>query len=178
MDCGPGGSQSPRQRGSNENTNGLLREYFPKGTDLNAHSPDAIAAVAATLNARRRKRWAGRHRLRRLTSASHRSTNTTLRRPVVSAQPTSIDFTGVLKREEIAISMDGRGCWRDNVFVERLWRSVKYEEVYLQDYVSVPETRAGTGCCFAFYNGVRPRSSHGCRTPDQIYINQPLLAAA
>lgn len=94
------------------------------------------------------------------------------------SQFTSIAFTDVLKREEIAISMDGKGCWRDNVFVERLWRSVKYEEVYLNAYASVPEARAGIGRYFEFYNGVRPHSSLGCRTPDAIYFNQPLLAAA
>ena len=101
-----------------------------------------------------------------------------LRRPVESAQFTSVDFTGILKREEIAISMDGKGCWRDNVFVERLWRSVKYEEVYLHAYASVLEARAGIGRYFDFYNRVRPHSSLGCRTPDEIYFNQPLLAAA
>jgi len=94
------------------------------------------------------------------------------------SQFTSTDFTAVLKREEIAISMDGRGCWRDNVFVERLWRSVKYEEVYLHAYASVPEARAGIGRYLEFYNAVRPHSSLGCRTPDAIYFNQPLLAAA
>jgi putative transposase len=94
------------------------------------------------------------------------------------SQFTSTDFTSVLKREEIAISMDGKGCWRDNVFVERLWRSVKYEEVYLHAYASVPEARVGIGRYFEFYNGVRPHSSLGCRTPDAIYFNQPLLAAA
>ncbi len=94
------------------------------------------------------------------------------------SQFTSIDFTGILKREEIAISMDGRGCWRDNVFVERLWRSVKYEEVYLHAYASVPEARAGIGRYFNFYNSGRPHSSLGCRTPDEVYFHQPLLAAA
>jgi len=94
------------------------------------------------------------------------------------SQFTSTDFTGVLKREEIAISMDGRGCWRDNVFVERLWRSVKYEEVYLHAYASVPEARIGIGRYFGFYNSVRPHSSLGCRTPDEVYFHQPLLAAA
>ena len=94
------------------------------------------------------------------------------------SQFTSVAFTDVLKREKIAISMDGKGCWRDNVFVERLWRSVKYEEVYLHAYRSVPEARAGIGRYFAFYNGVRPHSSLGCRTPDAIYFAQPLLAAA
>jgi len=94
------------------------------------------------------------------------------------SQFTSAAFTGVLEREEIAISMDGRGCWRDNVFVERLWRSVKYEEVYLHAYASVPEARAGIGRYFDFYNAIRPHSSLGGRTPDQVYFDWPLLAAA
>ena len=94
------------------------------------------------------------------------------------SQFTSIEFIKVLKAAEIAISMDGKGCWRDNVFVERLWRSVKYEEVYLNAYASVPEARAGIGRYIAFYNTVRPHSALGGRTPDQIYFNQPLLAAA
>uniref|UniRef100_UPI001F5A03E8 integrase core domain-containing protein n=1 Tax=Sphingomonas sp. CROZ-RG-20F-R02-07 TaxID=2914832 RepID=UPI001F5A03E8 len=93
-------------------------------------------------------------------------------------QFTSTAFTAVLHREKIAISMDGKGCWRDNVFVERLWRSVKYEEVYLHAYASVPEARAGIGRYVGFYNAVRPHSALGGRTPDQIYFNQPLLAAA
>jgi putative transposase len=74
--------------------------------------------------------------------------------------------------------MDGKGCWRDNVFVERLWRSVKYGEVYLHAYASVPEPRAGIGRYFAFYNSVRPHSALGARTPDQVYFGEPLLAAA
>lgn len=94
------------------------------------------------------------------------------------SQFTSTAFTAVLLRQKIAISMDGKGCWRDNVFVERLWRSVKYEEVYLNAYASVPEARAGIGRYIAFYNTVRPHSALGGRTPDQIYFNQPLLAAA
>jgi putative transposase len=94
------------------------------------------------------------------------------------SQFTSIAFTGVLEREQIAISMDGRGCWRDNVFVERLWRSVKYEEVYLHAYGSVPEARAGIARYFDFYNAIRPHSSLGGRTPDNVYFDQPLLAAA
>ncbi len=94
------------------------------------------------------------------------------------SQFTSSAFTAVLHREKIAISMDGKGCWRDNVFVERLWRSVKYEEVYLHAYASVPEARAGIGRYIAFYNAVRPHSALGARTPDQLYFDQPLLAAA
>ncbi len=94
------------------------------------------------------------------------------------SQFTSAAFTAVLHREKIAISMDGKGCWRDNVFVECLWRSVKYEEVYLHAYASVPEARAGIGRYLAFYNAVRPHSALGGRTPDQMYFQQPLLAAA
>ncbi len=94
------------------------------------------------------------------------------------SQFTSTAFTAVLLREKIAISMDGKGCWRDNVFVERFWRSVKYEEVYLNAYASVLEARAGIGRYIAFYNAVRPHSALGGRMPDQIYFHQPLLAAA
>ena len=86
------------------------------------------------------------------------------------SQFTSTAFTAVLHREKIAISMDGKGCWRDNVFVERLWRSVKYEEVYLHAYASVPEARAGIGRYITFYNAVRPHSALGGRTPDQVYF--------
>jgi putative transposase len=96
-----------------------------------------------------------------------------LRRPVESAQFTSIDFIKVLKEAGIAISMDGKGAWRDNVFVERLWRSVKYEEVYLRAYGSVSEARASIGRYLGFYNGTRPHSSLGGQTPDQAYLNQP-----
>ena len=79
----------------------------------------------------------------------------------------------------IAISMDGRGAWRDNVFVERLWRSVKYEEVYLRAYDSVVEARASIGRYFDFYNRKRPHSSLDARTPDQAYFDAlPLEAAA
>ena len=89
------------------------------------------------------------------------------------SQFTSLDFTQVLKDAEIAISMDGRGAWRDNVFVERLWRSVKYEEVYLRAYASVPEARASIGRYFGFYNATRSHSSLGGQTPDQAYFNRP-----
>ena len=75
--------------------------------------------------------------------------------------------------------MDGRGASRDNVFVERLWRSVKYEEVYLRAYDSVAEARASIGRYMAFYNGRRPHSSLNARTPDDAYFNYvPLRATA
>ena len=95
------------------------------------------------------------------------------------SQFTSLPFTGLLLKRGIAISMNGRGAWRDNVFVERLWRSVKYEEVYLRAYESVAEARALIGRYIAFYNGRRPHSSLDARTPDQAYFNHvPLSAAA
>ncbi|CAN7550912.1 IS3 family transposase [Pararhizobium sp. LjRoot238] len=96
------------------------------------------------------------------------------------SQFTSIDFTAVLKKAEIDISMDGRGAWRDNVFVERLWRSIKYEEVYLHAYKTVPEARIGIGRYLTFYNTRRPHSSLDRQTPDQAYFNAltPIKAAA
>jgi len=88
-------------------------------------------------------------------------------------------FTGVLIRNEIAISMDGKGAWRDNVFVERFWRSVKYEEVYLHAYDDVPEARASIGRYLEFYNTRRPHTALDRRTPDQAYFDPlPLRMAA
>ena len=87
------------------------------------------------------------------------------------SQFTSLAFTELLKRHEIAISMDGKGAWRDNVFVERLWRTIKYEEVYLRAYASVPEARASLGRYIeGFYNTLRPHSSLDGQTPDEAYL--------
>ena len=95
------------------------------------------------------------------------------------SQFTSQAFTGVLANNDVAISMDGKGAWRDNVFVERLWRSVKYEEVYLHAYDSVSEARASIGRYLDFYNRRRPHSSLDDATPDQAYFNPlPLRVAA
>jgi len=74
--------------------------------------------------------------------------------------------------------MDGKGRWADNVFVERLWRSLKYEHVYLHAYESVAEARAKIGRYFAFYNSQRPHSSLGAQTPDQVYFHRPPEALA
>ena len=92
------------------------------------------------------------------------------------SQFTSAAFTGLLLENAIAISMDGRGSWRDNVFVERLWRSVKYEEVYLRAYDSVGEARASLGRYLDFYNRKRPHSSLDARTPDRAYFDAPAAA--
>ena len=89
------------------------------------------------------------------------------------SQFTGAAFTGALIKNGIAISMDGKGAWRDNVFVERLWRSVKYEEVYLKAYDSVSEARASIGRYLDFYNSRRPHTGLDRRTPDQAYFNQP-----
>ncbi len=94
------------------------------------------------------------------------------------SQFTSVDFTGVLLENGVAISMDGKGSWRDNVFVERLWRSVKYEEVYLHAYDSVAEARASIGRYLGFYNTGRPHSSLDRRTPDEAYFEPSPLAVA
>lgn len=95
------------------------------------------------------------------------------------SQFTSTAFTGLLQEKGIRISMDGKGCWRDNVFVERLWRSVKYEEVYLRAYASVSEARAGLARYFVFYNTQRPHSSLEAKTPDEFYCDAlPLPLAA
>ena len=88
-------------------------------------------------------------------------------------------FTGVLASNAVAISMDGKGAWRDNVFVERLWKSIKYEEVYLHAYESVGQARHSIGRYLDFYNGRRPHSSLDDMTPDQAYFNSlPLRLAA
>jgi putative transposase len=94
------------------------------------------------------------------------------------SQFTSAAFTGLLLENGIAISMDGRGAWRDNVFVERLWRSVKYEEVYLRAYESVGRARASIGGYLGFYNGKRPHSSLDGQTPDRAYFDGLPLAVA
>ena len=85
------------------------------------------------------------------------------------SQFTSDGFTGTLKRHGITISMDGKGRCMDNIFVERLWRSLKYEEVYLNAYASVAEAKTGIGVWLSFYNDERQHQSLGYRTPRQIY---------
>jgi putative transposase len=85
------------------------------------------------------------------------------------SQFTSMAFTGVLKREGVAISMDGRGRALDNIFVERLWRNVKYEDVYLKGYANMAELMVGLAQYFAFYNAERPHQALGYETPDRVY---------
>src|ERR1700744_4227275 len=95
------------------------------------------------------------------------------------SQFTSIDFIKLLSDNSIAISMDGKSAWRDNVFVERLWRSVKHEEVYIRASESAAEARRSISRYFEFYNAKRPHSSLDRRTPDQAYFqDMPLSAVA
>ncbi|MGH8399844.1 MAG: IS3 family transposase [Gammaproteobacteria bacterium] len=94
------------------------------------------------------------------------------------SQFTSQAFTGLLKQHGIRISMDGKGCWRDNVFVERLWKSVKYEEVYLHGYATVSEAKAGLERYLRFYNSRRPHTSLDRMTPDQFYFQSLSLPKA
>ncbi len=96
------------------------------------------------------------------------------------AQFTSIDFIKALKGADIRISMDGKGAWRDNRMIERLWRSLKYECVYLNAFETGSEMRAGIGKCLSYYNSERPHSTHGILTPDEAYASEtePMRLAA
>ena len=87
------------------------------------------------------------------------------------SQFTGIDFTDVLKQAGIRISMDGKGRWMDNIFIERLWRSLKYEQVYLSEYLNGSEARAGIGWWIDFYNERRPHSSLNDQTPNEAYTD-------
>ena len=86
------------------------------------------------------------------------------------SQYTSLAFTGMLKEEGIRISMDGRGRWHDNVLMERFWRTIKYENIYLHNFQSGLEARKCIGEWMDFYNRVRPHSHIGGLTPDQLYF--------
>ena len=95
------------------------------------------------------------------------------------SQFTSSSFIGVLHQNNIRISMDGKGSWRDNVFIERLWRTVKYEEVYLHAYETISEARNALKRYFSFYNQRRPHSALDGKTPDMAYFtNLPQNIAA
>ena len=95
------------------------------------------------------------------------------------SQLTCSEFITKLKQHEIAISMDGKGCWRDNVFIERFWKTLKYQEVYLRAYDTVSEARASIARYIAFYNTRRPHRAHKGRTPDAAYFaGLPMKRAA
>ena len=95
------------------------------------------------------------------------------------SQFTGTEFIATLTQHAIRISMDGKGCWRDNVFVERLWKTVKYEEVYLHAYDTVSAANESLARYVSFYNGRRPHTALDRQTPDAAYFNRlPLVAAA
>jgi putative transposase len=92
------------------------------------------------------------------------------------AQFTSDAFTGLLGSHGVRISMDGKGSYNDNLFIERLWRTVKYEEVYLKAYQDARDARAGLGAYFRFYNAERPHQALGYRTPAEVFASTPIEA--
>jgi putative transposase len=92
------------------------------------------------------------------------------------SQFTSAEFTGLLAQNGVAISMDGKGAWRDNVFVERLWKTIKYEEVYLHAYDTVADAKVGIARYIDFYNRRRPHRALDGMTPDAVYF--ALLSAS
>jgi putative transposase len=95
------------------------------------------------------------------------------------SQFTSEAFTGILTRHGIRISMDGKGRWMDNVFIERLWKSVKYEDLYLKAYNSIAEVRCGLSAYFEFYNQRRRHQGLDNRIPDEVYwSSRPTAQAA
>jgi len=94
------------------------------------------------------------------------------------SQFTSVAFTGLLKQYGVRISMDGKGSYNDNLFIERLWRSVKYEEVYLKAYQDGREARIGLGNYFRFYNTERPHQALGYRTPAEVFTSTPVEATS
>ena len=94
------------------------------------------------------------------------------------SQFTSLEFTDLLKSHHIQISMDGKGCWRDNVIIERFWRTVKYEEVYLKAYQTTSEARTQLTQYIRFYNEMRGHQALNGQTPDSVYFNYPFAAKA
>ena len=88
------------------------------------------------------------------------------------SQFTSLDFTDILSRNGIKISMDGRGRWMDNIFIERLWKTVKYEDIYLKAYNSIADVRQGLKMYFERYNSRRRHQGLGDRTPDEVYLTK------
>ncbi len=94
------------------------------------------------------------------------------------SQFTSLEFTDLLRSHQIQISMDGKGCWRDNVVIERFWRTVKYEEVYLKAYQTTSEVRAALTQYIKFYNEMRGHQALNGQTPDSVYFSNRLAAKA
>ena len=148
---------------------GDRHNLHPDGARLGLSGGGATGSAAACCRAGYRSRWTRRSASRRW-RAFARYGKPDIFNTDQGSQFTGQAFTGLLADNGIAISMDGKGAWRDNVFVERLWRSVKYEEVYLKAYDSVSEARSSIGRYLDFYNSRRPHSSLDGATPDQAYF--------
>src|SRR3954447_22633069 len=158
---------------------GCCASTFPKAPTSACTAPRRLQPWRPPSTPAPERRLGGKHLPRPLISCFGQPTNIMLRRPLESAQFTSVAVTSLLRDNAIAISRDGKGAWRDNVFVERIWRSVKYEEVDLRAYDSVAEAKASIGRYLAFYNSKRPHSSLDARTPDRAYLDHlPQVAAA
>ena len=141
--------------------------------------PWSTGSAAGSWRGGCRSRWRSSSASRRSRRRSPGTADPEIFNTDQGSQFTSAAFTGLLLENAIAISMDGKRCWRDNVFVERLWRSIKYEEVYLHAYDSVGQARASLGRYLDFYNRKRPHSRLAARTPDRAYFDHlPLVAAA
>jgi putative transposase len=105
---------------------------------------------------------------------SNPTTTTPTITPPIRGQFTGEAFTGLLKQRGIRISMDGKGSYNDNLFIERLWRTVKYEEVYLKAYQDGRDARIGLGSYFSFYNAARPHQTLDYRTPAEVFTSIPM----
>ena len=171
----PNQSLPPRRRGSGRWTSPTFRWRAASST----WPPWWTGSAAGYSRGASRSRWRSNSASMPSKRRSHAMASRRSSTPIRGAQFTSAGFTGLLLANAIAISMDGRSAWRDNVVVERLWRSVKYEEVYLRAYDSVGEARMSLGRYLAFYNRKRPHSSLDARTPDHAYFDAlPQVAAA
>ena len=162
--CDP---SSPWQRGSNENTNGLLRQYFPRGTDLSRYELEELNAVAKTLNSRPRKTlgWENAGRGLPRTARTHYNKHT-LRRPIESTQYASGEYVERLQEAGVLISMAAVGNPYENAKAESFFRTLKVEEVYLKDYRDFEEAEGNIGQFIEeVYNQKRLHSSLGYLPP-------------
>ena len=161
--CDP---QSPWQRGTNENTNGLLRQYFPKGTDLSTHSAEQIAAVAAPLTPGRERRLIGKRPQRLLTACLYQPRNIALRRSLESAQYTSEQFQRLMADHGVVCSMSRSGNVWDNAAMESFFSSLKTERTARKTYRTRDEAKADVfDYIECFYNPKRRHSTIGYLIP-------------